>query len=201
MFNYIEGRLAEITPTYAVIDCGGVGYIINISLHTFSKLPNNITINDKPFNCKLLTHLLVREDAHILFGFFDKEERILFRHLISVSGVGANTARMILSSLSPAEVVNAILLDDVVKLKSIKGIGAKTAQRIILDLTDKLEKTDFSSEKIAISHNTKKDEALSALIMLGFAKNVGEKAVNKIIQQKGLSMSVEELIKEALQML
>jgi Holliday junction DNA helicase RuvA len=191
MYSYFEGKLYEKTPTYAIIDCNGIGYMINISLHTFSK------IKDQE-KCKLHAHLVVKEDAHTLYGFADKEERTLFRHLISVSGVGANTARMMLSSLSPEEIFQAIVTNNVSILQSIKGIGAKTAQRIILDLKDKLEKLGGDKEIIFIEHNTKREEALSALIMLGFNKGLVEKMLDKIIRSESSNITVEQLIKSAL---
>ncbi len=194
MISQIKGRLVEKNPTYVIIDCNGIGYMLNISLNTYSK------IKDKD-DCKLFTHLIVREDALILFGFADEQERRLFRYLISVSGVGANTARLILSSLSPAEVCDAIVTDNVSALKAVKGIGNKSAQRIVIDLKDKLAKEEFLKGNLMISHNTKKEEALSGLIILGFNKNAANKALNKIFENKGASLSAEELIKEALKIL
>lgn len=191
MINHIEGKLVEKTPTYAVIDCGGVGYLLNISLNTFSKIGSSE-------KCKLFAHLAIREDAHTLYGFADIEERNLFRHLISVSGVGASTARMILSSLSPNEVTGAIMTGNVGALKSIKGIGEKSAQRIIVDLKGKLGKEDMPAEFFVTSNNTARDEALSALVMLGFAKNVAERALDKVIKIEGSGASVEHMIKQAL---
>ena len=191
MITHIEGKLIEKTPTYAVIDCGGVGYLLHISLNTFSKLPVSGT-------CKIYSHLAIREDAHTLYGFVDQEERHLFRHLISVSGVGASTARMILSSLHPAEVHQAILNGNVPLLQSVKGIGAKSAQRIIVDLKDKLAKEGVISGISLPLNNRIKDEALSALVMLGFAKNVAERAVDKVVKSEGDSLLVEQLIKLAL---
>jgi holliday junction DNA helicase RuvA len=191
MINHIEGRLVEKTPTYAVIDCGGVGYLLHISLNTFSKIGSSE-------KCKLFAHLAIREDAHTLYGFADSEERNIFRHLISVSGVGASTARMILSSLSPVEVQQAIMAGNVAQLKSIKGIGEKSAQRIIVDLKGKLGKDDMPAEFFASQGNTAREEALSALVMLGFAKNVAEKALEKVLKSEGNGASVEQLIKQAL---
>jgi Holliday junction DNA helicase RuvA len=191
MYSYFEGKLVQKTPTYAIIDCNGVGYMINISLHTFSK------IKDEE-KCKLFTHLAIKEDAHTLFGFYDQEERILFRHLISVSGVGTNTARMMLSSLSPIEITQAIISNNVSALQSIKGIGGKTAQRIILDLKDKISKISGDIEILHIEHNTKREEALSALVMLGFNKIVVEKMLDKIIRSESANITVEQLIKQAL---
>jgi Holliday junction DNA helicase RuvA len=194
MYAYFEGKLQEKTPTYAIIDCNGVAYMINISLHTFSK------IKDEE-RCKLYTHLAVKEDAHTLYGFADKEERALFRHLISVSGVGANTARMMLSSLSPDEIFQAIISANVSLLQSIKGIGTKTAQRIILDLKDKLGKSGGDKEILFVEHNTKREEALSALILLGFNKNSVEKILDKILRAESSGITVEHLIKSALKSL
>lgn len=191
MIHHIEGKLVEKTPTYAVIDCSGVGYILHISLNTFSK----ISSSEK---CKLYTHLAIKEDAHTLYGFADQEERIIFKHLISVSGVGASTARMILSSLSPSEVQNAILTSNVIQLKSIKGIGEKSAQRIIIDLKNKMGKEDLASDFFVSSNNTLRSEALSALAMLGFAKNIAEKAIEKSLKNDATITSVENLIKQSL---
>lgn len=192
MYNHFEGKLSVKTPTYAVLDCGGVGYQLNISLNTFSKIPDSGT-------CRLFAHLAVREDALVLFGFADEEERELFRQLISVSGVGAGTARMILSSLSPAEVVSAIHSGNVTALKSIKGIGEKSAQRIIIDLKGKFTGDNLSGASFAFTGDNKmREEALSALVMLGFAKNMAEKAVDKSLKTEGNALSVEHLIKMAL---
>ncbi|MDF1672546.1 MAG: Holliday junction branch migration protein RuvA [Vicingaceae bacterium] len=190
MIAQIKGRLVEKTPTYVVVDCGGVGYEINISLNTFSALDNEEL-------CFLFTHFIVREDAQLLYGFKEKSERELFRLLISVSGVGASTAMMILSSLSPKETKQAILSGDVNTLKSVKGIGAKSAERIIIDLRDKIGKVEGADSISVSSNNTIKEEALSALVMLGFAKNSAEKALTKIMNS-GEEMSVEELIKTTL---
>ncbi|MCX6232895.1 MAG: Holliday junction branch migration protein RuvA [Bacteroidetes bacterium] len=194
MYSYFEGKLQEKTPTYAIIECNGVGYMINISLHTFTK------IKDEE-RCKLYTHLAVKEDAHTLYGFADKEERTLFRHLISVSGVGANTARMMLSSLNPEEIFQAIVTSNVSILQSIKGIGTKTAQRIILDLKDKLGKLGGDKEILFVEHNTKREEALSALILLGFNKSSVEKILDKILRAESPAITVEHLIKSALKSL
>lgn len=193
MITHIQGRLIEKNPAYAIIDCNGVGYYLNISLNTFSK------IGTDEF-CKLYTHLSIREDAHTLYGFADQEERNVFRLLISVSGVGASTARMILSSLSPAEVQQAIAASDVNTLKNIKGIGAKSAQRIIVDLKDKIGKEDILPDNVTISGNTIKNEALSALITLGFDKKKADKALDKSMKEVG-DVSVEELIKITLKSL
>lgn len=190
MIEFISGRLIEKNPAYAVIDCNGVGYYLNISLHTFSQLPADEA-------CKLYAHVAIREDAHTLYGFADQFERQLFRLLISVSGVGASTARVILSSLNPIEVQEAIANADVNLLKSIKGIGAKSAQRIIVDLKDKIAKAENEVDISFQSSNTTKDEALSALDVLGFNKNAAEKVIDKLLRS-GDSFSVEELVKNAL---
>ncbi|MCA6361814.1 MAG: Holliday junction branch migration protein RuvA [Bacteroidetes bacterium] len=192
MYNHFEGRVSEKTPTYAVIDCGGVGYLLHISLNTYTKMGSS----DK---AKLFAHLAVREDAHVLYGFADEEERELFRHLISVSGVGPGTARMILSSLSPGEIAGAILTGNVAVLKGVKGIGEKSAQRIIVDLKGKLGKADAAvTTTFFAADNKLRDEALSALVMLGFARNMAEKAVDKVLRAEGNVVSVEQLIKLAL---
>jgi Holliday junction DNA helicase RuvA len=194
MYAYISGKLAFKCPTYVVIDAGGVGYHINISLNTYSN------IADKE-NCKLYTWLHVKEDAHTLYGFAEEGERRLFLHLISVSGIGAGTGRMILSSITPAEIQNAIIKGDVPLIQRIKGIGPKSAQRIVLELQDKLRK-DGPDTLISIPViHTAKDEALSALVMLGFARNVGEKALDNAIKLSAESLTVEQLIKIALKSL
>ena len=194
MYSYIKGKLIEKNPTYDVIESAGIGYYINISLHTFSKISEDE-------QCKLFIHFVVREDAQILYGFADEEERKLFRHLISVSGVGSNTARLILSSLKTEEIFDAIVNNKPAVLQSVKGIGGKSAQRIIIDLKDKLDKEGISVENLNISHNTQKDEALSGLISLGFSKKISEKALDKILKSGGSSLSVEQLIKNALKTL
>jgi holliday junction DNA helicase RuvA len=195
MYDYFEGRLAEKNPAYAVIDINGLGYFLNISLNTFSKL------SEEGHQFRLYAHLVVKEDALVLYGFADADERELFRELISVSGVGAGTARMILSSLNPDDLAEAIVTGNATLLQRIKGIGSKTAQRIIIDLKDKLSKELIPHEKAGILHNTKKEEALSGLIILGFQKMVAEKALNKVIEMKGSALSVEELIRNALKIL
>lgn len=191
MIDHIEGKLIEKTPTYAVISCNGVGYMLNISLHTFSNMGDQE-------HCKLFAHLAIREDAHVLYGFINHSEREVFRKLISVSGVGANTARMILSSLSPEEVVQAVTQGDVPLLKGIKGIGEKSAQRIIVDLKGKLGKETLSPEFFVGQDNTVREEALSALLMLGFSKSPAEKALDKVLKTDGKDQSVEQLIKATL---
>jgi holliday junction DNA helicase RuvA len=194
MYEYIQGKLVEKNPAYAVVDVNGIGYLLNISLHTYSQL-----IEDE--KCTLFTHLVVREDDLLLYGFADTGERELFRQLISVSGVGVNTARIILSSLSPDEVVQGIAEGDSPMLQRIKGIGAKTAQRIIIDLKDKVSRELIPHEKYNYLHNTKKEEALSGLIILGFPKMLADKALNKIIESEGTDLTVEQLIKHALKVL
>lgn len=193
MYEYIQGILVEATPTYAVVDCGGVGYYIHISINTYS----NISAQKEVL---LYIHQIVREDAHLLYGFFSKEERTVFRQLISVSGVGANTASVMLSSMTVNEIVGAIQTDNVNAIKSVKGIGLKTAQRVIIELKDKIGTTGISGGDGVFSGNTMKDEALSALVMLGFVKAQASKVLDKIVAGGGIT-SVEELIKQALKQL
>lgn len=194
MYAYIDGKLSFKCPTYVVIEAGGVGYQINISLHTFSQLADQE-------RCKLYTWLHVKEDAHTLYGFADEGERRLFLHLISVSGIGPNTGRMILSSITPQEIQAAIVKGDVPLIQRIKGIGPKSAQRLILELQDKLKKEGHDSLISMPQNNTIKDEALSALVMLGFAKNAAEKALDQAIKAENESLTVEALIKIALKSL
>lgn len=191
MINHINGKLVEKAPTHAIIEAGGVGYFINISLLTYSKLKDNEV-------CMLYTHLSIKEDAHTLYGFAEKTEREIFRKLISVNGVGATTARIMLSSLNSQEITIAIVSGDVDTLKSIKGIGTKSAQRIIVDLKDKLGKVEGLEENIlTFNNNTNKDEALSALLALGFTKNIVEKVLIKVLKAQP-DLDVEGLIKAAL---
>jgi Holliday junction DNA helicase RuvA len=190
MIDYIKGNLTQVTPTFVTVETSGIGYFVNISLTTFSKLENKSEI-------KILIHEIIREDTHQLYGFADPQEREIFRHLISVSGVGANTARMMLSSLNPAEIEQAIIGSDVNILKSVKGIGLKTAQRIIVDLKEKLGKQAGSGEIFAFSDNTNREEALSALVMLGFAKSAVSKVLDKVVREEK-NLTVEEMIKKAL---
>jgi Holliday junction DNA helicase RuvA len=190
MIEYIRGSLIRITPTYLVIETGGIGYFVNISLNTFSKL-------EKQSEYTLPVHEVIREDAHQLFGFANEGEREMFRLLISVTGVGANTARMMLSSLSTEELERAISTSDVNVLKSVKGIGLKTAQRIIVDLKDKIGKITAGDEIFALSDNTNREEALSALVMLGFAKSAVNKVIDKIVREEK-NLTVEDIIKKAL---
>jgi holliday junction DNA helicase RuvA len=194
MFEYIRGKLAEKSPTHVVLDANGVGYFLHISLHTFAELKEEE-------NCRLYTHFVVREDAQILYGFTSTAEREVFRQLISVSGVGPNTARMMLSSASPGEISDAIDRADVHFLQRIKGIGAKTAQRILVDLKGKLSKELITAEKVGSGYNTKKEEALSGLVILGFSKTSAEKALLTIIAKEGTDLAVEELIRHALKIL
>lgn len=190
MIAHLQGRLVEKTPTEVVIDCNGVGYQVNISLHTYTLLPDSE-------NIKLFTFLQIKEDAHTLFGFVEKAERELFKLLLSVSGVGAGTARTMLSSLEPKQIIHAIASGDVVTIQSIKGIGTKTAQRVILDLKDKVLKV-YDLEEVSVSgYNTNKEEALSALEVLGFNKKAAEKVVEKIVRENP-GVTVETIIKQAL---
>jgi Holliday junction DNA helicase RuvA len=190
MITHLKGKLVEKNPSFVVVDCNGIGYMVRISLHTFSQISDSES-------CSLFTHLAIKEDSHTLYGFFEKAERELFRLLISVSGVGTNTAQTILSSLSPQDVQLAILSENVASLQSVKGIGAKTAQRIILDLKDKMAKQGISTEGISILHNDTRDEALSALTMLGFSKNIVNKAIDRELK-KETNLEVEELVKRVL---
>ncbi len=190
MITHIQGKLVEKNPTDVVIDCNGVGYFLNISLHTYSQIP------DKE-HLKLYTVLLVREDAHTLYGFSSVAEREIFKLLISVSGVGASTARTMLSSLTPKQIKEGIAHGDVALIQSIKGIGAKTAQRVILDLKDKILKIYDIDELLVSKNNTSKDEALSALEVLGFIRKQSERVVEKILSTQP-DANVETIIKEAL---
>ncbi|MEY2921594.1 MAG: hypothetical protein RLZZ236_819 [Bacteroidota bacterium] len=193
MIAHIQGKLVEKNPTEVVIDCGGVGYHINISLHTYSLLPNSDQI-------KLFTYLQIKEDAHTLFGFFEKSEREIFKMLLSVSGIGASIARTMLSSLEPKQIIQAIASGDVGTVQSIKGIGVKTAQRVILDLQDKVLKLYDLDEVSMVLNNTNRDEALSALEVLGFVRKSSEKVVEKIIKEDP-DATVESIIKKALKSL
>jgi len=190
MITHLKGKLVEKNPTHVVIECGGIGYFVNISLNTFSKIADNESI-------LLYTHLQIKEDAHSLFGFADKSEREIFRLLLSVSGIGSSTARTMLSSLTPFQIRDAIASGDVPTIQGIKGIGAKTAQRVILDLKDKVLKIYDLDEVSPNSNNTNKEEALSALEVLGFLRKHAEKAVDKVLSQDS-ALSVEDIIKLAL---
>jgi Holliday junction DNA helicase RuvA len=190
MITHIQGKLTEKNPTHVVIDCNGVGYMLNISLHTFSQIPNEEHL-------KLFTHLQVKEDSHTLYGFSSLAEREIFRLLISVSGIGASIARTMLSSLTPKQVREGIATGDVALIQSIKGIGAKTAQRVIIDLKDKILKI-YDIDEVSVSKgNTNKDEALSALEVLGFVKKQAERVVEKIMVNHP-DADVETIIKQAL---
>ena len=190
MISHINGRLIEKTPTYVVIDCIGVGYRLNISLQTFSAIQSE--------NCKLLTHLAVKEDSHTLYGFYTAQERDLFRQLISVSGVGPSTARIILSTYSAEEVVHYIIKADVSAIQNVKGIGGKTAQRIIIDLKDKVGKGESNSDLLFTQDNTIKEESLSALLALGFTKKVAEKKMEQVMKNYEGEITVEDLVKKSL---
>lgn len=194
MIHYLNGKLTDINPAYAVVECNGVGYMVNISLNTFGKIQGQKEI-------KLLTHFIVREDGQFLYGFADESERQMFKLLLSVSGVGANTARMILSAMNPSEVYEAITSNDSNRLKSVKGIGLKTAQRIIVDLRDKVGKEVDLSENISDPHNTIKQEALSALVQLGFSRMAADKVLIRISTESGSISTVEEMIRLALKYL
>jgi Holliday junction DNA helicase RuvA len=192
MIAQLQGKLIEKNATNLVIDCNGVGYDVKISLNTYS------TIGNEEF-AKVFTQFIVREDAQLLYGFATKEEREMFNLLISVSGIGPNTAMIMLSSLVPSEIAHAIQVEDVRTIQSIKGIGAKTAQRVIIDLKDKVIKFSFNEEILPVGHNTNKFDALTALVSLGFDKKNAEKALDKIIQSG--NETVEELIKGGLKIL
>lgn len=190
MIAHIQGKLVEKTPTEVVIDCNGVGYHINISLHTYSLLPSTDFI-------KLFTHLIIKEDSHSLYGFVEKSEKEIFKMLLTVSGIGAGIARTMLSSLEPRQIIQALASGDVATIQSIKGIGGKTAQRAILDLKDKVLKI-YDLDEVSISqNNTNRDEALSALEVLGFVRKASEKIVDKVISQNP-DATVEVIIKQAL---
>ena len=190
MITQIKGRLVEKSPTHVVIDCNGIGYEVNISLHTFS----NLSAEE---NIQLFTHLQVREDAHTLYGFFTVLERAVFRLLIAVSGIGTSTARTMLSSLSPLEIQTAIAAGDVATIQGVRGIGLKTAQRVIIELKDKINGLPEGTEILVPKSNTIKDEALSALEVLGYSRKSSEKVVDNLIQGNPDS-TVENIIKAAL---
>lgn len=191
MIAHLNGKLIEKNPTNIVVECSGVGYFVLISLNTFSAIGSDESI-------KIFTKLIVREDAQILYGFASTEERTMFEQLISVSGIGPNTAMIMLSSLVPEEIAHAIQSEDVRTIQSIKGIGAKTAQRVIIDLKDKMLKLSFSSENMFTQNNTNRFDALTALVSLGFDKKSAEKAIEKVSTG---DETVEKLIKESLKIL
>ena len=190
MIHHLTGKLIEKHPTHVVIECGGVGYFVNISLNTFEALQDEEHL-------RILTYLQVREDAHILFGFYSPAEREIFKLLISVSGIGTSTARTMLSSMTPAQIRDAIAGENVPAIQAVKGIGAKTAQRVILDLRDKILKVYDLDEVSPESGNTNKEEALSALEVLGFARKGAEKTVDAVLRQDP-ALSVEGIINSAL---
>ena len=190
MITHVKGRLVEKTPTSVVIECNGIGYLINISLNTFSQIPDNE-------NLKLYTHLQIKEDSHTLYGFHTIKEREIFRLLISVNGIGSSIARTMLSSISPDQIIEAISRENVSLIQSVKGIGSKTAQRVIIDLRDKILKVYDLDEGFASSNNTNKEEALSALEVLGISKKSSVRLVNKIVLENP-DISVESIIKETL---
>ena len=189
MITQIKGRLIEKSPTELVVDCNGIGYSVNISLNTYTQIGNDE-------NIKLYTYLLIKEDSHSLYGFFKKSERSLFKLLISVSGVGASTARMMLSSLSPSEIISAIMSENIQVVQSIKGIGLKTAQRIILELKDKVLSLDEAGDD-SLTLNKQSEEASSALEVLGYSKKQTSKLLTKIISENP-GINVESIIKKAL---
>jgi Holliday junction DNA helicase RuvA len=193
MITHLRGKLIEKNPTELVVECGGVGYLLHISLHTFSLLPSDEAIS-------IYTHLQVKEDSHSLYGFMELSERAIFRLLISVSGIGANTARTMLSSLSPEELRDAIAVSNLGAIQSVKGIGLKTAQRVIIELKDKILKIYGIDELSSPLDNTNKEEALSALEVLGFIRKHSEKMVDKILREHP-SLSVENIIKQTLKSL
>ncbi|RLD30313.1 MAG: Holliday junction branch migration protein RuvA [Bacteroidetes bacterium] len=193
MITHIQGKLTEKNPTNVVIDCNGVGYYLNISLHTYSQISNQE-------NLRLYTHLHVKEDSHTLYGFSSISEREIFRLLISVSGIGTNIARTMLSSLTPKQVREGIAIEDVALIQSVKGIGLKTAQRVIIELKDKVLKIYDIDEGSISQSNTNKEEALSALEVLGFTKKQSDHVVDKIIAANQ-DANVETIIKEALKKL
>ena len=190
MITQIRGKLVEKNPTDVVVDCNGVGYLLHISLNTFAALPSDE-------NVTLYAHLVVREDAHILYGFATKTEREVFKLLISVSGVGPSIARTMLSSMTADEIQHAIASGQVQIIQSVKGIGAKTAQRVLVDLKDKILKTFDMDQVSSLTNNTNKDEALSALEVLGFQRKQSEKIVNSIAKEHP-DASIEKIIKLAL---
>jgi len=193
MFEYLKGKLTDLTPAYAVVETGNIGYHIHISLHTYTLIKDMTEV-------KLFIHHVIREDAHLLFGFSDITERELFRQLVSVSGIGANTARLILSSMSPDDLRQTIATENVAVLQGIKGIGTKTAQQVIVDLRDKVGKMPESGEILQVPDNSIVEESLSALVTLGFPRNRVRKVVEKIVGADP-AKAVEDIVKEALKVL
>ena len=196
MITHIDGKLIEKTPTYAIIDCGGVGYFLNISLNTYSKI-------GATERCKLFTHTTVNmmDGTQTMYGFAEDSERSMFRLLISVSGVGAGAGRLLLSSFGPAELQQVIVSGNITALRSMKGIGEKTAQRIVVDLKDKVAKEEMQSAISFVPHNNIREEALAALVMLGFVRHAAEKAIEKAAKANTNEMNVEQTIKQALKFL
>ena len=190
MIAFVQGYLEERTPAGVVLNCNGLGYALQVSMYTFSALPEK-------GDCMLHTHMAIREDAHVLYGFIEKQERDLFRLLISVSGVGGNTALAMLSSMDPSELKQVISGSDVLRLKSIKGVGPKTAERIVVDLRDKMGKVSGELD-LSAGGNKNREEALTALVTLGFARNSATKSLDKIIKSKGADTPVEELVRLSL---
>jgi Holliday junction DNA helicase RuvA len=193
MISYLKGKLVHKDPTHVIIEVNGVGYQVSISLNTFTE------IKDKE-DIRLSTHLHIREDAHILYGFSSEQEKAMFQHLISVNGIGPNTAMVVLSYLPPAELRTAIVREDATTLQSIKGIGGKTAQRMILELKDKLRKdlSEEISQGLSAPHNKTREEALNALLTLGIARPAAEKSIDAVLKRSGNSLTLEELVKQAL---
>ena len=194
MYEYFEGRFTEINPAFIVVDCQGVGYYLHISLNTFARLKDQK-------QGRVLAHYVVREDTQQLFGFADESERRLFRLLVTVSGIGSNTARLILSSMTPSEVKQAISSRDASILQKVKGIGIKSAQRIVIDLSDKIDREDLLDHIPMSVNNTLRSEALSALVMLGFQKAIIEKTLERLLKSEEKPLNVEDLIKRALKIL
>lgn len=199
MLTFIEGNLVEVTPAYTVVENNGIGFLVNTSLRTFSAIKNMQ-------RCKLFTHLAIRSEAttpvgFVIYGFIDETERHLFLQLISVSGIGANTARLILSSLSLEDIYFAIASGNAETFQKVKGIGEKSSQRIIIDLKGKIDKQGYEKDKLIIPQNNIKKEALAALVMLGFTRNACEKVIDKIFNEENINLTVEELIKKALKFL
>ena len=191
MIAFLKGKLVQKEPTFVIIDVNGVGYQVNISLNTFSEIKDREDV-------RLATYLQVREDAHVLYGFSNEAEKAMFQHLLSVNGVGPGTAMVVLSYLPPAELKGVIVREDADALQAVKGIGGKTAHRIILELKDKLRKEPEESNIPGFSHNTVRQEALSALVTLGIARSAAEKSIDTVLKKSGNTLSLEELVKQAL---